>query len=140
MSSTPISPRLRVRVPSPPAPLPTGEGVTERRQFARGLRQQMTRAEEILWARLRGSRFHGAKFKRQVPLDRYVVDFYCHASKLVVELDGRQHEWFAEYDAGRTEVFERVGIRVVRFTNGEVTDDLDSVLTRIRAELELPFT
>jgi len=58
---------------------------SERRQFARGLRKQMTRAEEILWAQLRGSRFHGAKFRRQVPLDRYVVDFYCHASKLVVD-------------------------------------------------------
>jgi len=66
--------------------------------------------------------------------------FFCHASKLVVELDGRQHEWFAEYDAGRTEVFQRMGVRVVRFTNTEVTDDLDSVLTRIRAELNLPFS
>jgi hypothetical protein len=55
----------------------------------------MTRAEEILWMRLRGSRFHGAKFKRQVPFDRYVADFYCHASKLVVEVDGKQHKWFA---------------------------------------------
>jgi very-short-patch-repair endonuclease len=49
----------------------------------------MTPAEEVLWARLRGSRFHGAKFRRQVPLDRYVADFYCHASKLVVGT-GRQ--------------------------------------------------
>jgi very-short-patch-repair endonuclease len=114
--------------------------IPERRQFARALRKQMTRAEEVLWAQLRGSRFHGAKFRRQVPLDRYVVDFYCHASKLVVELDGRQHEWFAEYDAGRTEVFERIGVRVVRFTNTEVTDHLDSVLTKIRAELKLPFS
>ena len=113
---------------------------SERRQFARGLRQQMTRAEEILWAQLRGSRFHGSKFKRQVPLDRYVVDFYCHAAKLAVELDGKQHEWFAGYDAGRTAVFESVGVRVVRFTNAEVIDDLDSVLARIRAELELPFS
>jgi len=111
----------------------------ERRQFARALRQQPTRAEENLWAQLRGSRFHGAKFRRQVPFDRYVVDFYCHAAKLAVELDGRQHEWFAEYDAGRTEVLERVGIRVIRFTNEEVCGDLDCVLTRLRAELRLPF-
>src|SRR5271157_6294938 len=111
----------------------------ERRQFARALRRQPTRVEEILWAHLRGSRFHGAKFRRQVPIDRYVVDFYCHAAKLVVELDGRQHEWFAEYDAGRTEVLERVGIRVIRFTNEEVCADLDSVLTRLGAELRLPL-
>jgi very-short-patch-repair endonuclease len=111
----------------------------ERRQFARALRRQPTRAEEVLWAQLRGSRFHGAKFRRQVPFDRYVVDFYCHAAKLVVELDGRQHEWFAEYDAGRTEVLERAGVRVLRFTNAEVCDDLDAVLARIRVELRLPF-
>jgi len=111
----------------------------ERRRFARALRQQPTRAEEILWAQLRGSRFHGAKFRRQVPFDRYVIDFYCHAAKLAVELDGRQHEWFAEYDAGRTEVLERVGVRVIRFTNEEVCADLDSVLTRLGAELRLPL-
>ena len=73
---------------------------SERRQFARALRRQMTRAEEILWTQLRGSRFKGAKFRRQVRFDRYVADFYCHGAKLVVELDGRQHEWFADYDAG----------------------------------------
>ncbi len=112
---------------------------SERRPFARVLRQQPTRAEEILWAQLRGSRFHGAKFRRQFPFDRYVVDFYCHAAKLAVELDGKQHEWFAHYDAGRTEIIESRGVRVLRFTNAEVCDDLDSVLARIHAELRLPF-
>ena len=112
---------------------------SERRQFARALRKQATKAEDILWERLRGPRFHGAKFRRQVPFDRFVVDFYCHAAKLVIELDGKQHEWFADYDAGRTAVIESFGIRVVRFTNGEVCDDLDSVLERIDAEMRLPF-
>ncbi len=99
----------------------------------------MTRAEEILWQRLRGSRFDGAKFRRQVPFGRFVVDFYCHAAKLVVELDGKQHEWFSEYDAARTEVLERLGVRIIRFTNAEISDDMDGVLARIRAELRLPF-
>jgi very-short-patch-repair endonuclease len=107
--------------------------------FARSLRKQPTKSEEILWAQLRGSRFHGAKFRRQVPMDRYVADFYCHAAKLVVELDGNQHQWFANCDAGRTEVIENGGVRVLRFTNAEVCDDLDSVLARIQAELRLPF-
>jgi very-short-patch-repair endonuclease len=102
------------------------------------LRKHPTRAETILWERLRGSRFHGAKFRRQVPFDRFVVDFYCHASKLVVEIDGKQHEWFSDYDAGRTEVLERLGVSVVRFTNQEVCSDLDSVLARIRAALRAP--
>jgi very-short-patch-repair endonuclease len=112
---------------------------SKRRQFARALRKQATKAEHILWAQLRGSRFHGAKFRRQVPSDRYIADFYCHAAKLVVEVDGRQHEWFAEYDAARTEVLERLGIRVIRFTNADVCDGLDSVLKRICAEMRLPF-
>jgi very-short-patch-repair endonuclease len=113
--------------------------VSERRQFARALRKQATKAEDILWSQLRASRFHGAKFRRQTPFDRYVADFYCHASKLVIELDGRQHEWFEDYDAGRTAVIENYGVRVLRFNNAEVCDDLDSVLARIRAELLLPF-
>jgi very-short-patch-repair endonuclease len=112
---------------------------SERRQFARALRKHPTRAEDILSTQLRGSRFDGAKFRRQVPIDQYVVDFYCHAAKLVVELDGKQHEWFADYDSGRTEILERLGIRVIRFTNDEVCNDLDAVLARIRAELRLPF-
>jgi len=110
-----------------------------RREFARALRKHQTPPEEALWERLRGSRFHGAKFRRQVPFDRFTVDFYCHAAKLAVELDGRQHEWFSDYDAGRTEILERFGLRIVRFRNAEVSDDLDSVLARIRAELRLPF-
>jgi very-short-patch-repair endonuclease len=100
---------------------------SERREFVRSLRKRQTRAEDILWERLRGSRFHGAKFRRQVPFDRFVVDFYCHAAKLAIELDGKQHEWFSEYDAGRTEVLERLGVDVVRFTNEEVSGDLDEL-------------
>jgi very-short-patch-repair endonuclease len=113
---------------------------SERREFARNLRRRPTPAEDILWERLRGSRFRGSKFRRQVPFGRFVVDFYCHAAKLVIELDGKQHEWFSDYDAGRTEVLERLGVRVIRFTNAEVCDDLDSVLGRIDAKLRLPFS
>jgi very-short-patch-repair endonuclease len=111
----------------------------ERREFARMLRKQPTKAEDILSRSLRDSRFHGAKFRRQVPFDRFVVDFYCHAAKLVVELDGKQHEWIADYDAGRTKVLESRGVSVIRFANVEVENDVDSVLARIRAALRLPF-
>jgi very-short-patch-repair endonuclease len=112
---------------------------SDRREFARTLRKHPTPAEDSLWQRLRGSHFHGAKFRRQVPFDRFVVDFYCYAAKLVVEIDGVQHEWFADYDKGRTEILERFGVRMLRFTNAEVCDDLDAVLARIREELRLPF-
>ena len=112
---------------------------SERRKFARLLRKQQTKAEDILWERLRGSRFHGAKFRRQVPFDRFVVDFYCHTAKLVVELDGKQHEWFADYDAERTKVLESRSVSVIRVTNAEVEGDLDAVLVRIHEALRLPF-
>ena len=107
--------------------------------LARKLRRNQTDAERLLWSRLRNHQIASLKFRRQVPIDRYVVDFYCHAAKLVVELDGRQHEWFADYDSGRSEVLERFGLRVIRFTNEEVCGDLDSVLARIGADLRLPF-
>jgi len=84
------------------------------------------------------ARFHGAKFRRQVPFDRFVVDFYCHAAKLAIELDGKQHEWFADYDAERTRILETRGISIIRFANAEVEGDLDAVLERIRAALRLP--
>jgi very-short-patch-repair endonuclease len=118
---------------------PTPDGTGERLAFARNLRKQSTKAEDLLWRRLRGSRFHGAKFRRQVPFDRHVVDFYCHAAKLVVEIDGKQHDWFADYDAGRTAVLEAYGVRVIRFTNEDVCGDIDSVLAGIRAALRAPF-
>jgi very-short-patch-repair endonuclease len=107
----------------------------ERRQFARALRRRQTRAKALLWERLRGSRFDGAKFRRQAPFDRFVVDFYCHAEKPVVEIDGKQHEWLADYDAGRTEILERLGVRVLRSTNEDVSNELDSVLAGTRAAL-----
>jgi very-short-patch-repair endonuclease len=112
---------------------------SERVLFARTLRSRPTPAEDILWRCLRGSRFEGAIFKRQVPFDRYVADFYCHAAKFVIELDGKQHEWFSNCDDGRTEVLESLGVRVIRFANEDVCADLESVLARIRKELRLPF-
>jgi very-short-patch-repair endonuclease len=132
--------------PSPPHPelVEGGRGVggegTKRHALRappvrRALRQHPTRAEDIPWRSLRGSRFNGAKLRRQVPIDRYVIDFHCHAAKLVVKLDGKQYEWFADYDSG----LERLGLKVIRFTNEEVCGDLDAVLARIRAELRLPF-
>jgi len=68
-----------------------------------------------------------------------VVDFYCHAARLAVEIDGKQHGWFADYDVERTKALEAVGVRVVRFANEDVRGDLDGVLRRIWAELRLPF-
>ncbi|TGE01757.1 endonuclease domain-containing protein [Methylobacterium nonmethylotrophicum] len=103
----------------------------EPRQFVRALRRQMTSAEDRLWTVLRGRRFHGLKFKRQVPLLLYTVDFLCPERRLIVELDGQQHEWHRDYDAKRTEETERLGFCLLRFKNEDVLSDLDAVLKRI---------
>lgn len=102
---------------------------------ARELRTASTDAERLLWAQLRAGRFESLKFRRQQPLKGYVVDFYCHAARLVIELDGGGHAQPAEatYDVHRTAALERDGVRVLRFWNHEVMADLDVVLEVTRA-------
>ena len=82
---------------------------------------------------MRGGRQHGLKFRRQDPIGPFIADFVCEAARLVVEIDGSQHADNAEYDERRTRWFESRGYRVLRFWNGEVTADLDSVLRVIVA-------
>jgi len=112
---------LRRRI-NPPLP-------TRTRNTAKALRAGMTDAEQALWYRLRGARLGGFKFRRQHAVPPYVVDFYCHEAKLVVELDGSQHR--ADADAARTAVLEARGIQVLRFWDNQVLEDPDSVLSEI---------
>ena len=112
----------------------------EPRQFARALRQAPTGAEDVLWQALRGRRLEGMKFKRQVPVLSYTVDFFCFDRKLVVEIDGKQHGWYETYDTARTAEIERQGLTVVRFNNEEVLTDLNAVLGAILAAASGPQT
>lgn len=86
----------------------------------------MTDAERRLWYALRNRRFEGWKFRRQVSLGPYVVDFLCHSARLIVEVDGGQHS--AEVDARRTAFLASQGYRVIRFWNNEVLVNVDGVL------------
>jgi very-short-patch-repair endonuclease len=104
-------------------------------RMSRALRRRMTNAEKRLWAALRGRRFLGFKFVRQLPLGNYIVDFACRYPKLIIEVDGGQHDWRAHRDELRTQWLETHGYRVVRFWNNEVLQDLDSVLEHILAVL-----
>jgi very-short-patch-repair endonuclease len=108
---------------------------TEQRTFARKLRRQQTSFEDLLWQQLRGRRL-GYKFRRQVPLGPYILDFLCFEAKLVVEIDGRQHGDRPRYDAVRTAELERQNLRVVRFSNDQVRDDLAGVLAALRQALK----
>lgn len=112
------------------------EGVTtEPRRFARVLRHDQTSAKDALWQQLRGRRLAGSKWRRQVTLGPYTVDFLCLAAKLVVEVDGRQHADAPLYDAARTREIEAQGFAVLRVTNQEVRERLDDVMARIEAVL-----
>lgn len=105
---------------------------------ARDLRFSAPFPERLLWGRLRNRRLVGWKFKRQVPIGRYVVDFLCMDARLIVELDGGQHstESAVVYDETRTSELRRLGFRVIRFWNGEVYGRLDEVCETILAVLE----
>ena len=104
----------------------------ERHAFARRLRQRATGPEDILWDLLRGRRLDGLKFRRQVPILAYTVDFLCIERKLVIELDGRQHGWEAAYDNVRTEEIESHGFMLIRFQNSDILNERDAVIARIR--------
>ena len=104
---------------------------------ARDLRAQLTDAEQLLWYILRDRRFCGIKFRRQHPFDRYILDFYCRDAQLAIELDGGGHCLPAQksYDDERTKFFDIAGIKILRFWNHEVLNNLEAVLTRLHAEI-----
>jgi len=103
---------------------------------ARSLREQQTDAESRLWYFLRSRRFMGLKFRRQVPLGRYIVDFLCYECQLIIELDGGQHVEQAEADRERDAWLIGQGYRVLRFWNHEVMQELDAVLEQLRLAVE----
>src|SRR5258707_1216316 len=95
---------------------------------ARRLRRNQTDAERVMWFRLRDRRLAGWKFKRQVPIDRFFVDFFCADGKLIVEIDGGQHDQRKEHDRSRTEILEAMGYLVLRFWNNDVMRNTEGVL------------
>ncbi|MDQ8755214.1 DUF559 domain-containing protein [Sphingosinicella sp. LHD-64] len=105
---------------------------------SRRLRREMTPQEEILWRHLRGRRFEGFKFRRQMWLAGYVADFACTEARLVMEADGSQHINAADYDEERGAAFTRLGWRTLRFWNNEIVEDLEGVLIAIGAALPSP--
>ena len=116
-----------------------GQKVSEAKlQRARELRRHMTPEEAMLWERLRAHRLNGLHFRRQQVIDGFIVDFYCHAASLVVEVDGGVHAAQAGYDLERDQVLAQRGLRVLRISNAEVERDLAGVLARIAAEAETP--
>lgn len=108
------------------------------KERARHMRKNPTPAEAILWARLRKRQVNGFQFRRQHPIVRFIVDFYCAEAKLVVEVDGSVHDepGHDEYDANRQQLLDELGLRVLRFSNAQVFNDTDAVLDAIADALE----
>ncbi len=101
------------------------------------LRRNMTLAELILWKKLKDKKIVSAKFRRQHPINMFIVDFYCHEHKLVIEVDGEIHcsQESTDYDLGRTSELNNFGIQVIRFTNDQVIYNLDWVIEKINKAL-----
>ncbi len=101
---------------------------------AKILRKNMTKAEEMLWEKLKGKEIMGLRFRPQHPIDIFIADFYCHPVKLVIEVDGGIHKnkEQREYDIGREGELENWGIKVIRFTNEEIEGNISEVLKEIR--------
>jgi putative DNA methylase len=135
--------------PHPPAPSPTGgEGEQERweisdalskkmTEVARQLRKQETQSEEILWQALRGAKLEGRKFRRQQPIGCFVVDFFCAAERLIVEVDGAVHDLQQELDRERQMLLESLGLRFLRLSAHAVETDLFTCLKQIEAAFTL---
>jgi len=109
------------------------------KSLARKLRQQATDAECMLWKHLRAHRIAGYKFRRQVVIEPYIVDFVCLEARLIVEADGGQHLEQVEGDLKRSAFLESLGYKVIRFWNHEILGDTHTVLERIHGALiEVP--
>ena len=102
-------------------------------QNAKALRTNQSDAENILWFYLRNRRLNNIKVRRQVPIGKYIADFFIAEKKLIIELDGSQHieNQNIKYDEIRTQTFEKLGFTVIRINNNEIFNNIDNVLEYI---------
>lgn len=101
-------------------------------KLAQQMRRNMTRCEKILWDRIKEKKLDGYKFRRQHPVHRYILDFYCHEKRFAIEVDGDIHKERKDYDEYRDLFLQSAGIRTVRVTNKEILDDIDMAIEKIK--------
>ena len=122
-------------------PVGRGEGKARRRSgaivrgAAREMRKQPTHSEDILWSALRNRALAGRKFRRQHPVGRFVLDFYCYEERLAVEIDGPIHQGKSAADRERQFILESMGIRFLRLPSELVEDRLQAALAAIKRAL-----
>lgn len=114
------------------------EGMEEKFNKARNLRKKSTPQELKLWKLIKNKQVKNYKFKRQVPIGNYIVDFSCAEKKLIIEIDGGQHNTETEiiYDKKRTEYLEKQGYKVIRFWNNEIDNNIEGVYSIILEQLQ----
>lgn len=109
----------------------------------RKLRKNSTKAERIFWQKVRNRQFKEKKFYRQYPIFHditgketfFVADFFCYTNKLIIELDGKYHQYRLKEDEERTKILNYLGLKVIRFTNDEIMDDIENVLSKLDTHL-----
>ena len=111
--------------------------IPAKKEFRKTLRNSLTAAEAVLWKSLQRRQLLGRKFRRQASIGRYIVDFFCAESAIVIELDGAAHFSITidEYESTRTHYLEQQGLKIIRFENKEIYDNLDGVLETIKANV-----
>jgi very-short-patch-repair endonuclease len=107
------------------------------KELARHLRKNSTLAEVLLWNVLKRRNVKGYRFNRQKPIDEFIVDFYCHELKVVIEIDGVTHDWKVKKDMMRQKKLETLGITVLRFLDSDVRDNMEGVLLSIGEWIDL---
>ena len=107
-------------------------------RLAGDLRRNMTKAEKLLWDKLRHRKMDGYRFRRQHPLKDFIVDFFCYEAMLVIELDGDVHDsdFQAERDLERTKILNQLGLTIIRFSNKEVHQNISQVISTIREKIK----
>ncbi|MDP4220010.1 MAG: endonuclease domain-containing protein [Bacteroidota bacterium] len=110
-------------------------------EFAREIRKNPTYTEKLMWRALRNRKQDGLKFRREHPIEGYIVDFYCHEHNLVIEIDGSIHDEPSKRiaDEIRQKKLEESGYRVLRFTTEEININIDSVIETILHECKKPL-
>ena len=117
------------------------------KQLCRELRKNATKGEQIFWEAVRNRRFRNRKFNRQYPIffedsgkrRFFIADFYCHEENLVVEIDGKIHDYQKDRDEIRSNIINLLGMKVIRFKNEEIENDIREVLDRLERFLNSPL-
>jgi len=108
---------------------------SDSKELRKYLRTNSTKAEQLLWVKLKSKRFCNVKFRRQYGVGKYILDFYSVELRLAIEIDGGTHE--LEYDKERTDFLGNVGIKVIRFNNSDIYTNILNVLEEIKKEIEV---